>query len=237
MFYKNIILFALLLLSIPSYSQTKQDSTVRHRKNALIFAPLNLLDIINPSFQIGYQRKIGTNKELQLEGGYIINKSLMHYTINPNESREDFTNRGYKVRLEFKRYIHQEKGFRAYLSAEVFHMENTSEVINQFIVSDYSYDYSFDLPPNEGRIVYTDYFTNEKVKTGFNIKFGYKVGYLNKYFLESYIGTGVSYRENKHRDRENIKDPSYDESPWNDNLLGGRWLISLPFNIKMGWHF
>lgn len=199
-------------------------------------SPVNLIDPINPSFQLGYQRLLNDNFELQMEYGYIINKALFHYIINPDESKDDYSNKGFKLRIEFKRFLKRNEIFKYYLSGELFYMENVSKVQNQFIVSDPNYNYSFDLPNDGGEYGYTDYFTNSKTKYGFNAKFGVKL-ITSPLFFENYIGIGVAYRNNIHSDRENINDESYDTSSLNDNLPKEMYILNLPLNFKIGYMF
>ena len=222
--------------SLYSFGQNNLRLTSEEKKNSIVFSPFNLIDPINPSLQIGYQRLLSDYVELQMEYGHIINKALFHYVINPDESKDDYSNKGFKLRIELKTYFRKDPFLRYYLSGELFYLENVSKVQNQFLVSDPNYDYSFDLPDDGEQYGYTDYFTNSKTKYGFNSKLGMKV-VTKPLFFETYIGVGIAYRNNIHTDRENINDEPYDTSFLNDNIPKGMFIFNLPLNFKIGYVF
>lgn len=58
------------------------DSTSRRKTNAVFFAPLNFFDVINPSFQIGYERTLSDKISAQIEGGVILRAYLDSF-LNP----------------------------------------------------------------------------------------------------------------------------------------------------------
>lgn len=243
--YYKIILISLTVLSFTFKTYGQDDNqNILEKPNSIIFAPFNLLDPINPSFQLGYERMLNTKWALQIEGGYIINKGLINILLNPQEKEDEYSNKGYKLRLEIKRTLVGKKRIKVYTSCELFYLKNVSEVINQFIVSDIYYDYSFDISnelidgyENNGReIEYDDYFTNDKTKYGANVKCGLKV-FTGPVFFETYLGLGIAYRQNKHSNRENINDkPSFDNF-LEDNIQGEKWIFNLPANIKVGYRF
>ena len=218
-----IVILLLSFYTVNSFSQDDSKSLVMQNNNAIIFSPLNLLDPINPSFQFGYQRLFNNKYELQMEYGHIINKALFHYIFNPNEDRDEYSNEGYKVRMELKRYYKIGHVIKYYVSGELFYLENNSKVQNQFIASD-------------NNLVYTDYFSNLKTKYGINVKVGIKI-IVDALFFESYIGTGIAYRNNIHNDRKNINDKPYDTSFLNDNIPKEMYIINMPLNLKVGYMF
>jgi hypothetical protein len=233
----NILILVLLLgnaLNINGQEKQKLES----KKNSIVFSPLCLLDPINPALQLGYQRMIGLKWELQLEGGYIINKSPLILFFNPGESSDEYTNKGYKVRTELKYIIIKKRKFNFYSSCEIQYLKNKSEVVNQFIVSDPTYDYSFDLPSDakENEYEYNDYFTNNKTKYALNIKGGIKL-FAGSMLFEGSSGLGIAYRKNIHSNRENLNDAPLDDSFLNDNLKGEKIILNIPLNIKIGYRF
>ncbi len=231
-----LVCFSIVFFTLTSVGQGTTSLSDKEKKNAIIFSPFNLIDPINPSFQIGYQRLLSDKFELQMEYGYIINKALFHYIINPHESKDDYSNKGFKLRTELKRFFKNDGYFRYYLSGELFYLENVSKVQNQFIVSDPHYNYSFELPNDEEEYGYTDYFTNAKTKYGINAKFGIK-RISNAFFYETYVGIGIAYRNNIHSDRENINDKPYDTTFLNDNVPKEMYIFNLPLNFKIGYMF
>ncbi|MDC0584433.1 hypothetical protein OAO55_01750 [Bacteroidales bacterium] len=133
------------MITVNLFGQDTNRLSMIDKKNSVVFSPFDVLNPINPSLKVGYQRLFNNKYELQIEYGYIINKALFHYIINSDEDKDDYSNKGTKLRVEFKRYIKGTGFYRFYLSSELFYLQNTSKVQNQFIVSDPDYDYSFEL--------------------------------------------------------------------------------------------
>lgn len=211
-----------------------------HKANSIFFAPFNILDPFNPSYQVGYERMIHNKWALQFEYGYIFKKTLLDKIINPDDKENEYNHKGYKLRMELKYFIKKKTKYGLYTSFELFYMRNTSGVNGTFIVSDTAFDYSFEMPegyetdPRE--IEYVDYFTNEKTKYGGNVKFGVKF-FPGSFMLESYIGLGIANRYNKHSNRENINDKESYPEFWDPHLKGEMWIFNLPLNIKVGYRF
>ena len=181
------------MIAVDSFSQDTDRLSLIDKKNSAVFSPFDLLNPINPSLKLGYQRLFNVKYELQIEYGHIINKALFHYIINPDEDKDDYSNRGTKLRVEFRRHLLGNDFYRFYLSSELFYLKNTSKVQNQFIVSDPYYNYSngIPVPDDENDYYYTDYFTNSKTKYGFNSKIGIKL-IVDSIFFEVSTGIGIA---------------------------------------------
>ncbi len=232
-------LFLLVLVSssiLNSFSQTSTDFLAKEKKNAIAISPFDLMNIINPSLKIAYQRTLNPKFEFQIEYGYIINKAIVYPIINPREDKDDYTNKGYKLRMELKRYYFKGEMFQPYYSAELYYLENVSEVQSQFIISDPNFDYTFDVPDDGETYGYTDYFTNSKTKYGLNAKMGVKA-LLDPLFVEASVGIGIAYRNNVHSDRQNINDEPEDTTWFNVNLPREIYMLSLPVHFKIGYMF
>lgn len=232
--YLNII--TLFFITLNSFSQDANKLSLMDKKNAFVLSPLDLLNPANPSLKLGYQRIFNNKYELQVEYGYIVNKALFHYIINPQEDKNDYSNKGIKLRIEFKRYIKGDGFFRYYISSELFYLQNVSKVRDQFIVSDPSHDYSFELPNDGKEYAYTDYFTNSKTKYGINVKAGVKL-IVDPVFFEGSAGIGIAYRNNIHTDRENINDEPYSTFFLNHTIQKEMYMLSLPIHFKIGFMF
>lgn len=233
------ILFVILglLNSISVFSQETREQIFLEKPNSILFSPFNLLDPINPSFQLGYERMLNSKWAFQIEYGYIINKGLINVLLNPQEDADEYSNKGYKIRFELKRVLVAKNRFVVYTSSEIFYLKNKSDVINQFVVSDPSYNYSFGIAPNgDESYYYDDYFTNDKTKYGFNIKGGIK-DFTGPVIFEAYLGLGVAYRYNIHSNRENINDAPLDGSFLNNNIKGEKIILNIPLNFKIGYRF
>jgi len=231
-----VLITLITLITLNSFGQDTTRLSIVEKKNSVVFSPFDVLNPINPSIKLGYQRLFNNKYELQIEYGYIINKALFHYLINADEDKDDYSNKGTKLRVEFKRYIKGNDFYRFYLSSELYYLENTSKVQNQFIVSEPDYNYSFELPDDGKDYGYTDYFTNSKTKYGLNAKVGIKL-MTDPLFFEASTGVGIAYRNNIHTDRENINDKPYDTSYLNDNNPKEMLMLSLPIHFKIGFMF
>ncbi len=231
-----IIYFFISLITLNSFGQISNRLSIMKMKNSLVFSPLDLINPVNPSFKIGYQKLFKNKYELQIEYGHIINKALFHYIINPDEDKDDYTNKGLKLSLELKRYYKGDQYLRYYYSGEIFYLKNTSEIQNQFIVSDPSFNYSFEIPDDGIEYGYTDYFTNSKTKYGVNAKVGIKL-IVYTMFFEASTGVGLAYRNNIHSERENINDQPYDTSFLNDNIPKEMIMLNIPAHFKIGFMF
>lgn len=77
---KLIFIISLILLqNTVTFAQLAQEIENKH---SIFFAPFNTLDLINPSLQIGYERKLNENYSFQIEGAYILNHSIPNYIID-----------------------------------------------------------------------------------------------------------------------------------------------------------
>ena len=119
------------------------------KPNAIFFAPLNLFDIVNPNFQIGYERFVAKKWSLQIEGGIIINHSIPNYVVDwingTKVSECPYTSKGFRVKGSIKYILFNKRKFQFYVSPELFYLRNKSGISRSFIVSDPDFEYSFDI--------------------------------------------------------------------------------------------
>jgi hypothetical protein len=230
------ILILLILCSAKSFAQ--KEPTPKNYRNKLFFAPANLLDVINPSFQVGYERKLSDKWGAQIEGGIIMRRSLFGFLFGDLTNYGfRYTNKGYKARAEVIYYLQGEsaKSYNMYFSAEVFYTQNTSRVNDSFEVSDTTFVYPF--PRDPGYYLYDDFFTQVKKRYGFNLKIGADIKLGRGYFFEPYLGLGIAVRNSEHIGRANPNDPLWDESFSWHNKAGRSVMFNLPWNIKFGKYF
>jgi len=243
------------LLSLCVYGQdaieknelnTKSTEKVE-KPNAIFFAPLNLFDFGNPNIQIGYERFVSKKWALQIEGGLIINHSIINSVIdlaNGIKIKECLhTNEGFRFRGSIKYVLVDKRKFKLYVSPELFYLKNKSRVRRDFLVSDTDFEYSFDLPEwmlNDDRYanVYNILFYNDEEKMGINFKAGIKLLMGKRFFMEPHFGIGFAHRNVIQTDIENPNDKIYDD------LFGifektapNKWVPTLPFNFKIGFRF
>jgi hypothetical protein len=223
--------------SLSLYSQRDSDPFFKKR-NAIIFAPLNTFDIINPSFQIGYERLLHNDKfAIQAEAGLMLFHSLPHYFIDYLNEVKDcaYSNSGFKVRSELKYFYSLSKSKGPYFSLELFYLRNKSGVKETFNIVDTTFVYSEARPI--GANVYDDFFYNDKQRFGLNLKIGVKLFFLKNFYFEPFIGLGLVYRTSKHYERENLNDTLYGEELSFHNKIGNMFIPNLPANIKIGYRF
>jgi hypothetical protein len=228
----------LLLLFFLGYSfKVYPQNAAFKGRNSILFAPFNTLDIINPSIQIGFERSLSEKFALQIEGGYILNHSLVNYLVDQLNNIEDcpYTNKGYKARTELKYIYSIKERDNTYFSLELFYMQNKSGESAYFLIADTNYTYSNPRPV--GTNSYYDFFYNYKQRIGLNFKLGAKLFISKHLFAEPHIGLGIVYRISEHSGRENPIDKLYDEIIDFDKKPGNLFIPNFPFNIKMGYRF
>ena len=92
-----------------SEQNDKKQTTKIENPHAFRIAPLNILNLNNPNFQIGYERYVAKRWSLQVEGGIIINHSIIHYVVDWASGikvREcPYTNKGFRVKGSVKYFF------------------------------------------------------------------------------------------------------------------------------------
>lgn len=218
------IIFICFILS--SFGQEDAEFRKKENLNAIVFAPFNLFDSANPSFQIGWQRELNKKWEGQVEVGLIMRRSLLDM-MGEEEDYEDSLktiHKGFRLRTELKYYLNENRRIRQYVSSELFYLKNNSKTNAEFISNE--------------KPLYRDVFLNKKRKYGANVKYGVKISFKKNFLFEPHIGIGISYREISHENRENKNDTLVNLF-WtsNNKIIGNSWVINFPLNIKVGYAF
>ena len=241
-FLSSIVLLA--GLSFLSYCYG-QDSIVKNVKrteiekpNTIFFAPLNLLDFINPNFQIGYERLIAKRWALQVECGIIINHSIENYLIDFLSGIKDcpYTNKGIRLRGSVKYVFIDKRKVKMYLSPELFYLRNKSGIAGDFLKSDSDFEYSFEPAP-EWADGYTQFFYNDEEKMGVNFKVGVKLLGGKRFFMDTHWGLGFAYRNVVQTEIENPNDKYEALFGIFDNAVPNKWVPTIPINFKIGFRF
>jgi len=209
-------------------------------KNKLIIAPINFIDPINPSIQIGYERMITDNYSAQIEAGILTKRSLLGYTFIHVVRVSDLywnTYSGYKLRGEFKKYFNKSPldWGRSYLAVELFYTKKKANTNNSFLVTDSTFQYTIERP--EGYDAYDDWFVNDTKKMGVNIKYGWNEELTDHLSIEYYFGVGIAMQKSKHYGRENLMDEFLDPVFSYFDKEGSNYYLSLPLNIKLSYAF
>ena len=248
----NRFLYLVLLLNglfffgfgqeITPKNENKANSTEKIEKfNAIFFAPLNLFDIVNPNFQIGYERFVAKKWSLQIEGGIIINHSIPNYVVDlvkgTKISECPYTSKGFRVKGSIKYVLFDKRKFKFYVSPELFYLRNKSGISRSFVVSDPDFEYSFDIPEWEWDTGYSQFFYNDEEKMGINFKAGIKLILGKRFFVEPHLGIGLAYRNVIQTGRENPNDEMIYGWGVFDSAAPNKWVPTLPFNVKIGLRF
>jgi hypothetical protein len=229
---KKIFVFLLLqaLMFPVLFSQESEPPIKKPKPNAIFVAPLNMFDFINPSIQIGYERMFNKRYAVQVEGAYILNHSLQEWIDALRGIKDcEYTNKGFKVRAEFKYFFSLKKHAGFYCSGELYYLQNKSGVVNDFYR-----DPNFTGPTQS--TAYPDFYYNDKKQISLNAKAGIRIwgGYFS---LDIHCGIGIAYRENIHTERDNPNDKFVLglERFWYKR--GNSVVPTFPFNIKFGVRF
>jgi len=211
------------------------------KPNAIFFAPLNLFDIVNPNFQIGYERFVAKKWSLQIEGGIVINHSIPNYVVDwakgTKVSECQFTNKGFRVKGSVKYIVVDKRKFKVYVSPELFYLKNKSGIQRDFLISDPDFEYSFGQNPDNETYGYHEFFYNDEEKMGVNFKAGIKHFVGRRFFIEGHLGVGFAYRNVIQTGRENPNNELINNWGVFDNAAPNKWVPTLPFNFKIGYRF
>ena len=233
---KLFVFISFAVIPLFSLAQTKETFFDKYQ-NSIFFAPMNVLDYINPSLQIGYERMLNSRMAVQVEAAYILNHSLENYLIDMAYGNFDcpYFNKGFKVRGEFKFYFTKTYNSMTYFSGELFYLKNLSKESDTFEISDPNFDYQ--VPHDPDANAYDELFTLDRQRFGLNLKIGSKNFIDKHFFIEPHIGIGLVYRISKHYDRMNLNDELYYGFISLHNKAGNMWLANLPLNVKIGYSF
>ena len=232
-----IALFAFIFI-VKIECMAQKDSLYRKAPNAFFLNPLGLMDLINPSVQIGYERWLNKQFALQVETGPIIKHSALGYLFEAmDRGAYWYTNKGFKAKAELK-YTHTKRkmvlGYPVY-SVELFYTDNHSYVNDLFHVVDTTFIY--DPPRDTGYYYYEDFFNLHKQRVGINLKLSGKSFMFHQWYIEPGFGIGVAYRKITHSDRENPNDEFLDTVLSSHNMDGVRFLPNFTFSLKIGYVF
>jgi hypothetical protein len=197
---------------------------------AVIFAPLNLFDPYNPSFQLGIQREIAPDLVVQAEVGIIIPNNMFYYGSEKEEVNGGSTysstgwidehHEGWKFRAELRQIFIKRKSstsnkeLRVFGGVELFHTNSSGDYASG--------------DNNENR------FYQKMLKTGLNVKGGIQ-GIYGHFLLEAYGGLGFANYDIEHSNV--VGSPSYPYLVKNLFREGKGWRWNLPFNGKIGFVF
>ncbi|MBO9702811.1 MAG: hypothetical protein J7604_21540 [Sporocytophaga sp.] len=195
----------------------------KNKLNVVSIYPAGVLNVFDPSFQIGYDRKVRENVIIQLSGGIILPHSIFGYIgILPNPDYYRFN--GFKIMGEIKYILAESISGRhnLFCSLEAFYKKERNEVHG--LVS-----------PGPSEPYYTDYFTVHKEVVGAGLKFGMQFMF-GRMIMEFNSGIGLRHNYVIQTNRDN-PDDRLDGTPNHLHRQGKYYRLYLPLHYKIGYRF
>lgn len=193
--------------------------------NILKITPLKVIDLSNPSIELGYERRTGDKLSTQLTASYLLPK--VYWDTN------HLNIKGFQLAIEEKYYLQNSAPFGPYVGLEFSFLKNSFRDIAHFKIKDIA-------PPPNDYDFYSDSIGVKKQTYSFNLKLGYQF-IIKKISLDIYAGLGIRYKDVRHTDRINPNDEMYQAGHPNINdyyiMEGKYWTASVPLNLRIGWVF
>lgn len=214
-----------------------QDTILNARYNYFFISPLPLFDVINPALSVGYERKYSEKYAFQLEGGPILQRSMLGFmftSLGFGTRDAWWRNRGLKVRTEFKIYpkVQPSSSFKRYFACELFMTKNSSNVTQLYVVADSTYNYDNADVVFAGDGIYDDFYVIHRNRYGANFKMGMQEFHQKKMAIDLSFGVGVVYQTAHETGRTNLNDQPYSNAAFLG--VGDKILPSLTVGIKIG---
>lgn len=197
-------------------------------KNILKVTPLKTLAILNPAYELAYERITSSHFSSQLMLAYLLPDNLLIPKNNYNAG-----NNGFTIAFEEKFYFQKTAPYGLYSSIEFKYLQNRYKCIWPIIPSETQvFAYSNDT--------YMDEFIVKKKTYTCNLKLGYQHIY-KKFIVDLYSGVGLKYKDVVHFDRLNPKHKMYSGGQsfisYPYNLNGKYFSPVITLNIRFGWLF
>jgi hypothetical protein len=183
--------------------------------NALKFAPLHLIDPINPGLEFSFEKQIFPFASIQLTGGHL-------HIFMKNISSPITNLKGMRWALETKYFLAQARKSVWYVSFEPVYLKSSYNTILNF-----SY--------------YDDSISVKKQTLSFNFKTGFYFDF-KPLVIEFYAGIGFKSRNVKHYDRLHPDDAIYNELlPYNPHYFASleskKLKLIVPMGFRVGYNF
>lgn len=231
-----MVLLTFLILNGRGQNLIQDSSTIK--QNIIKWAPYNLLDFINTSIELSYERALKHNFSFQTSGAYLLPTRVLDWG-------SDFktNSKGYRIRLEGRKYLsYGDKLLDGkYVAIDFGYLYNDYYSIMNFGGGNF---YNRDSVDNS----YIDTVHIKKQTIIINLKIGYQQvpatinsPVFKRLTLDMYVGIGLKYRNVKHSDRINpldlISGTRHPNIPNISDKEGINWRIGLPVNFKIGYAF
>ena len=226
--------------SLNNNNESNQEQKIKKRigniekPNSFRIAPLNILNIPNPCFQIGYERFVSKRYAIHVDAGIIATHGIGSYLLeglwgtNDDEYSKS-TNKGFTVKTGIKYILTDNKRkFKTYISPEFFYLRNKSGLDSHCHLSDPTIEYPNDWVDN--------FYYNDEQKIGVNIKWGFKSLIGKKFYIELYAGLGIANRKVKQTGHEDF-DCNHVYFGLFDKESTKRWGLSIPVSCIFAFRF
>ena len=205
------------------------DKAYSKYSNIIKITPLKLVDLVNPSIELSYERITGRSFSTQLMASCLlpINQIGVIKDFNPEI-------KGFRFSVEEKFYFKKSAPLGPYAGFEFNYLNNQYKDIWSFDVKNTNSGTAYNYAS------YSDTFGIKKQTFSFNLKFGYQI-ITKRLAIDFYAGLGLRYKDVRHFDRINPNDemeiPRHPNVYYLTNLEGKYWTISIPLNLRIGWTF
>jgi hypothetical protein len=214
---RTISIFTILIFY---YGFALGQETARQRTNQIKLSPLRIIDLVNPGFEISFEKVYGANLSSQ------ISVSLMSDPFKLTQ----FTNyKGFRFSFEEKFFKNSSNNKRDYYSIEPVYLKLNYSDEGLFIK-----DTALNTPE------YWDTFKVSKQTFTLNFKYGIQFNF-NRFIIDGSIGLGIKYKVVNRS--QMIDEKAYQVGPRHPNAYyeaskAGNYIRpNVPMNIKIGYRF
>lgn len=168
------------------------DSTMVYPKHQVKFNPLKPFGLVNPGFELGYERRLGTRFATHVSAAYLTNT----FQLAPYEAYS-----GYRIIAEQK-YIFSEPHDNLWYYPSISFVYNSMNILDvDAFVDALTVAYPSYSNPNS----YLDTFTVQKQTYSLNANFGLVIP-VQRFLVDVAAGVGIKYRYVTHTGRINPND-------------------------------
>jgi len=216
--------------------KTKKRIGINEKPNSFRIALLNIFNIPNPRFQVGYERLISKKYAITIDAGIIATHGIGNYLLEDlfrtsDKEYSKSTNKGYTFSTGLKYIFADKRRFKSYLASEFFYLRNESGIDSNCYLS----DPDIEAPDNWVK----NFYYNDEQKIGVNFKIGITslLGRNGKYFyIEPYAGIGFASRKVKQTGHEDF-DCNHVTFDLFDKKSTKRWGLAFPMSCNIVFRF
>ena len=203
------------------------DSIIRNKKNIVKLTPLKVFTLGNAGYEISYERKFNNSFATQISAAYLYRSYnvLTEYSLIPDT-------KGFELGIEEKWYFKKSAPIMKYISLNFNYLQNEHQT-TVYLTNELEYS-------NELYRSYKDTINVAKKTYSLNLKYGYQV-IKKRISIDMYFGIGIRYKDVQHFDKiypnDKISPPRHPSIGYISIVEGKYFIVSIPFNIRLGWFF